>query len=131
MIIEMGKLAAEQLNYFPVKGGVSPHYSPHMTLDGLNLDYEKHCQCNFGAYVQAFAESPDACNSQAPCTIDAIYLRPLPGLTNGHRVMNLATGLPLTCTKVTELPVTEHVIKSVENLAKEQDIKIIENYWQE
>ena len=29
----------------------------------------------------------------------------------------------LACTKVTELPVTEHVIKSVENLAEEQDIK--------
>ena len=78
MIIEMGKLAAEQLNYFPVKGGVSPCHSPHMTLDGLNLDYEKDCQCNFGAYVQAFAESPDAYNSQAPRTINAIYLRPLP-----------------------------------------------------
>ncbi len=37
--------------------------------------------------------------------------------------MNLATGQPLTATKVTELPVTEHVIKSVENLAEEQDIK--------
>ena len=111
MIIEMGKLAAEQLNYFPVKGGVSKCYSPYMTLDGLNLDFEKHCQVNLGAYVQAFAEQPDAYNSQAPRTIDAIYLRPLPGLTNGHRVMNLATGLPVTCTKVTELPVTKHVIK--------------------
>ena len=73
--------------------------------------------------MQASAEQPDAHNSQAPHTIDAIYLRPLPGLTNGHRVMNLASGQPLTATKVTELPVTEHVIKSVENLAEEQDIK--------
>ena len=41
MIIEMGKLAAEQLNYFPVKGGVSKYFSPYMILNGLNLDYNK------------------------------------------------------------------------------------------
>ena len=55
-----------------------------MILDGLNLNYEKHCQHELGAYVQAFVEQKDAYNSQAPRTIDAIYLRPLPGLTNGH-----------------------------------------------
>ena len=91
MIIEMGKLAAEQLNYFPVKGGVSKYYSPYMIMNGLNLDYNKHCQINLGAYVQAFVESKDAYNSQAPRTIDGIYLRPLPGLTNGHRVCLLYT----------------------------------------
>ena len=117
MIIEMAKLAAEQLNYFPVKGGVSKYFSPYMMLNGLNLDYNKHCQINLGAYVQAFVESKDAYNAQAPRTIDAIYLCPLPGLTNGHQVMNLATGPPVTCAKVTELPVTKHVIKSVENLS--------------
>ena len=37
--------------------------------------------------------------------------------------MNLATNKPVTAIKVTELPVTEHVIKSVERLAEEQDIK--------
>ena len=40
-------------------------------------------------------------------------------------LQNLATGQPLTATKVTELPVTEHVIRSVENLAEEQDIKSV------
>ena len=39
--------------------------------------------------------------------------------------MNLATGRQTTATKVTELPVTEHVIKAVAKMAEEQGVKTL------
>ena len=37
------------------------------------LDHHKHCQISFGEYLQALNE-PNRTNTQAPRTIDAIYL---------------------------------------------------------
>ena len=62
-----------QLNMFPAKGGVSEYYSPHMILSRKNVDYNKHCAYTFGSYVQASQEN-NLTNTQAPRTIDAIYL---------------------------------------------------------
>ena len=45
--------AVTQLNLVPAKGGVSEYYSPHMILKRPNLDLSKHCQFEFGTYVQA------------------------------------------------------------------------------
>jgi hypothetical protein len=36
-------IQANQLNLFPVKGGLSQYYSPGMILNQTNLDYTKHC----------------------------------------------------------------------------------------
>ena len=44
--------AVTQLNLVPAKGGVSEYYSPHMILKRPNLDWSKHCQFEFGTYVQ-------------------------------------------------------------------------------
>ena len=49
MVIE----AAKKLIFFPIKNGVSKHYSPRMILHKENLDYEKHCKYVLGEYVQA------------------------------------------------------------------------------
>ena len=46
-----------QLNWFPAKGGVSPYYSPHMILNRASLDYKKHCQVPFGAFVSGIKEN--------------------------------------------------------------------------
>ena len=40
------------------------------------IDYEKHCQFQFGSYVQVF-ESQNPCNTTAARTLDCIYLRPI------------------------------------------------------
>ena len=111
-----------KLNYFPVKGGVSKHYSPRMILMGEHLNYEKHFQVPFGAYVQACNE-PSPTNSQLPRTIDAIYLRPLNNIQGGHEVMDLNTGKVITRRKVTEIPITRLVIKAVEAMAKREGFK--------
>jgi len=57
MIVYLTMVQTHQLNYFPVKGGVSKYYSPRTILADLPLDYEKHCMVPFGAYVQANHES--------------------------------------------------------------------------
>ena len=115
--------STDQLNLFPAKGGVSAYFSPHVIMTGQNFDYNKHCQVPLGAYVQA-NEANDPTNINAPRTIDAIYLRPMPNTRQGgHLVMNLATRRQTTATKVVELPITEHVIKAVAKMAEEQGDK--------
>ena len=42
-----------KLNYFPVKGGLSPYYSSQTIVDNQPLEYNKHCRIPFVAFVQA------------------------------------------------------------------------------
>jgi hypothetical protein len=117
-------VSTHQLNLFPAKGGVSAYLSPHMIMTGRNLDFAKHCQVPFGAYVQANQEN-DPTNTQAPRTIDAIYLRPMTNKQGGHELMNLRTGLVITRNKVWERPLTDLVIRAIETMADEQGIKTL------
>jgi hypothetical protein len=41
------------INAFPPKGGVSTNLSPRNIMTGIQFDYNKHCQLQFGSYVQA------------------------------------------------------------------------------
>ncbi len=75
MLRYLAMVATHPLNMFPAKGGISPYYSPRVLLGGQDIDFNKHCQVPFGAYVQANQEN-DPKNTNAPRTIDAIYLRP-------------------------------------------------------
>ena len=111
-----------QLNFFPSKGGVSTYYSPRMIMDQTNLDYTKHCTMPFGAYVQAYHES-NPHNTSVSRTRDGIYLHPNNNFQGGHEVMDLNTGCVITCRKVTEIPVTDVVIKAVEAMAHNQGFK--------
>jgi hypothetical protein len=73
---------------FPAKGGISSYYKPHNILTGRAIDYSKHYQIPFGAYVQANNES-NPTNTNAPRTFDSIYLRPFPNLQGGHELIDL------------------------------------------
>jgi hypothetical protein len=75
MLRYLAMICTQQLNYFPAKGGIFPYYSPHVILTGTATDASKHCQIPFGAYVQANHE-PNPTSTNAPRTIDCIYLRP-------------------------------------------------------
>ena len=120
----LAMVVTQQLNYFPVKGGISDYYSPHMILQKKTLDYNKHCQVEFGEYVQACNE-PNPTNSQAPRTIDAIYLRPMNNLQGGHELMDLNSGRLITRRKVTPIPVTPSVIELVNTMGKSQKMPIL------
>ena len=113
---------AANFNHFPAKGGISSYYSPHVILGKKALNYSKHCKHNFGSYVQGFHENWPT-NTQQQRTVCGIYLRPLPNSLNAHEIMNLETGKVNKVIKVTELPITDHVIKAVNAMAEERGIK--------
>ena len=117
-------ICTRQLNYFPAKGGVSNYYSPHVIMTGRDLDYSKHCQIPFGAYVQASQDEHPKNNNKAR-TIDAIYLQPMTNKQGGHEVMDLNTGRPITRPVVWEVPVTDRVIKAVETMAENEGFKTL------
>jgi uncharacterized protein len=75
MISELGELATDRLNLFPAKNGISLYYSPETIMTGRVLDYNKHCTCKFGAYVQAHHQN-NPTNTMTERTIDDIYMRP-------------------------------------------------------
>ena len=93
-----------------------------MIMDQMNLDYTKHCTTPFGAYVQANHES-NPHNTNMLRTRDGIYLRRNHNFKGGHEVMDLNTGHVIPCRKVTEIPVTNVVIKAIEVMAHKQGFK--------
>ena len=86
-------MVVQQLNYFPVKGGISKNYIPHMILKKNNIDYKKKFEITFGAYVLTnHYTSPR--NSNKTRMIDAIYL-----MTNDngiYELMNVNSGKLIT-----------------------------------
>lgn len=122
MIHYLAMVCTHQLNLFPVKGGVSEYFSPYMILSGWPFDYNKHCQVPFKAYVQACNEN-NLTNTNAPRTIDAIYLCPIQNIQGGHELMDLNSGKLVTRHKITEIPITQTVIKAIEAMAFAQGFK--------
>jgi hypothetical protein len=122
MIRYLTMIKANNLNIFPVKGGVSKSYSPHMILNQTNLDYTKHCVVPFGAYVQANDESTKT-SSNVTRTLDAIYLHPAQNQQGGHELMDLNSSQLISRNIVHKIPVTNVVIKAVEKMACQQGFK--------
>ena len=102
-------IAAANFNHFPAKGGVSSYYSPHVILGKKPLNHAKHCKHNFGSHVQGFHEN-NPTNTQHQRTVSGIYLRNVPSSLSSHEIVNLETDLVNKVVKVTELPITDHVI---------------------
>ena len=115
-------VSTAQLNWFPVKGGVSKYYSPHHLLKKRQLNYKRHFVVPFGSYVQANEEN-NPTNDNRPRSLDAIYLRPSSDRQGGHDLMHLATGELITRQRVWKLPITDRVISAVHALARRQGMK--------
>ncbi len=113
--------SAKKLNFFPAKHGVSPYYSPRMILHQRHLDYAKHCQYAFGTYVQAH-EEPSPSNTNAPRTLDCIYLRYNDNLQGGHQLLHLPTNSLITRRQVTPVPITPAIINQVHALATQEQM---------
>jgi hypothetical protein len=77
---------------------------------------------SFGAYVQAKHESTKA-SSNVARTLDAIYLRPAQNQQGGHELMDLNSSQLISRNFVHEIPMTDVVIKDVENMAYQQGFK--------
>lgn len=70
-MVEMVYTAVFWLNAFPPSDGVSQEYGPRAIITGNDLDWQRHCQVEFGAYVQVHEEHD---NSLAPRTTGALAL---------------------------------------------------------
>jgi hypothetical protein len=115
---------ASQLNLFPAKGGISLYYSPRTILGLPVLDYDKHCTVPFGAYVQANHETNQT-NSNAARTIDAIYLCTAINMQGGHELYDLNLNRVITRARVTQIPVTDMVMRAIERIAEDQGFKTL------
>ena len=113
--------SAKKLKFFPAKGGVSLYYSPRIILHRFNSDFEKHCNYSFGNYVQAH-DDPRPKNSNETRTLDCIYLRYSDNLQGGHELLHLPTNHVINRQYITKLPVTQAVIKQVNEMATLEDM---------
>jgi hypothetical protein len=109
--------STKKLNFFPNKNGVSKYFSPRMIMHQENLDYERHCKYQIGEYVQAHDE-PDHSNTNAPRSLDCIYLRPMDNAQGGHELLHLQTNRVVKRRTLTKVPITPGIIKQVHALAK-------------
>jgi hypothetical protein len=94
-----------------------------MILHQKNLDFAKHCQYAFGTYVQAHDE-PNSSNTNAPRSLDCIYLRYNENLQGGHQLLHLPTNSLITRRQVTPVPITPSVIKQVHTLAIQEQMPL-------
>ena len=113
--------SAKKLNFFPAKNGASQYYSPRMTLHQRNLDYARHCQYALGTYVQAHDE-PKHSNTDAPRSLDCIYLRYNDNVQGGHELLHLPTNSIIRRRTVTPVPITPAIIKQVHTIAEQEDM---------
>ena len=88
-------------------------------MKGKGLDYKKHCQIPFGAYVQV-NNDPRFKNTLSPRALDAIYVKPNGNAQRGHTVMDLNSGKLIDRPRVIEVPITPTIIKAVERIAAKQ-----------
>lgn len=121
MVKIMVSESAKKLNFFPSKNGVSEFYSPRMMLHQRNLDYSKHCRYAMGTYVQAHDE-PKHSSTNAPRSLDCIYLRYKDNLQGGHELLHLSTNLIITRRNITPVPITPSIVKQVHTLAQTEDM---------
>ena len=119
MVMELAKAVVYWLNSIPSNMGVSPTMSPRTIITGQLLDYHKHCQYEFGEYVQTHEEHD---NSLLSHTIGAIALRPTGNQQGGYFFMSLHTGRIINHLHATKLPMPAEVITRVEQLAKAQNM---------
>ena len=122
MIKSLAFEITKQANYFPVKDGVSSVFSPRQLIDRKSLDYTRDFRIPFGSYVQASVATD---NTPKARTRSSIYLGQPDNIQGGHLVMSLETGKELSTQRVTVIPITDLVIKRVEEIAHNQNFKTL------
>jgi hypothetical protein len=103
------------LNSFPANYGISDTLIPCAIIVGSRVDYAKHCQLEFGSYVQTH-EVYD--NSMVTHTMGSIALHPTGNEQGGYFFLSLATGRVLNRNRWTALPMPAEVIDRVHVLAR-------------
>jgi hypothetical protein len=110
--------AVKLLNYFPVKGGVSKHYSPKAIMSGEQIHY-KYYLMPFGTYCQVHKEGSPR-NNMAACTQGAISLGPRGNVQGGHKFFSLTTGCVINRRSWNIIPMPNTVIAWINTLGEGQ-----------
>ena len=115
LTIEMVSASTFWWNSFPPEGGVSDTMSPRAIVTGQEVDYMKHCQLEFGTYVQTHEHSDNTMQSR---TTGAIAMRPTGNEQGGYYFFSLSTGRRLNRNRWTVLPMPNEVIDRVHHFAR-------------
>jgi hypothetical protein len=118
MIIEMAKGAVFWRNAFPANDGVCDEMSPRAIVTGSTIDFNRHCQYEFGEYVQTHEEHD---NSMGSRTVGALALRPTGNAQGGYYFFSLSTGKVINRNRATKLPMPAEVVERVHILARRQN----------
>eukprot|EP00956_Cyclotella_meneghiniana_P002565 scaffold3022_cov42-Cyclotella_meneghiniana.AAC.1 len=116
-VIFLLKFVILWMNAFPAKNGVSDEFSPREIVTGLRLDYKKHCQARFGAYVEASYDA-DVTNTMNDRTAPCIVLGPTGNVQGSVNCFNLETKKVVTRRTIKSLPMPDRVIRRVKQLGK-------------
>jgi hypothetical protein len=114
IIFELVYTSSFWLNSFPSSNGVSSVLSPQAIVIGSTVEYAKHCQLEFGAYVQTHEEHDNSMNAR---TTGAIALCPTGNTQGGYYFYSLTSGRHLNPRRWTELPMPAEIIACVPTLA--------------
>jgi hypothetical protein len=114
LTIEMVLASTFWWNSFPPEGGVSETLSPRAIVTGLEIDFVKHCQLEFGTYVQTHELSD---NTMRTRTVGALAMRPTGNEQGGYYFFSLSTSRRLNRNRWTALPMPHEVIERVHFLA--------------
>ena len=101
------------INTLPANDGMSRTHSS--ILLGTQLDFHRHCQLEFGTYLQTHDETDNTMRSR---TTGALSLCPTGNAQGGYFFYNLTTAKILNRNNWTVLPMPESVIQRVHNLAR-------------
>ena len=92
-----------------------------MIIHQQNLEHHKHCTHSFGSFVQAL-NKPVPSNTNAPPTLDGLYLQYSDNAQGGHHLLHLQINRIITHSHVVEVPITSAVINQVRTIAKQESM---------
>jgi hypothetical protein len=119
LVVQMFSTCNFWLNVFPPKDGVSRNINPRELITGVQIDYNKHIQAEFGEYVQVHEEHD---NTMITCTTGTIATKPTGNAQGGHWFYSLSTGRMLNRRRWTPLPMPGDVIERLNALAKASQV---------
>ncbi|CAJ1940885.1 unnamed protein product, partial [Cylindrotheca closterium] len=113
-------------NYYPAKGGLSAYYSLHMIMHQRMVDASNEFVAEIGAYVHGYGH--DTKNNMAARTIEGVYMGPTDDIQEGHRIYDLNTKCKARRAKIKVLPMTDQVIKIIEEDARLEGVTELRTY---
>jgi hypothetical protein len=114
LVIEMVYYATFWLNSFQSYDGISQKDSARTIVTELRIDYTKHCQIEFGSYVQTHEEHDITISTR---TTGDLALRPTGNSQGGYYFYSLITGRTLNRNKWTVLPMPGEVMDRIRTLS--------------